>query len=292
MIIDSHAHLTHPLFDQEFRFLRWYEHDFSVANGARASVTQASVNNRIIGWIEPAISFESNQSISQAQAPDGMRMYRAVGVHPTRVWLTKLRNRKKLPAFVHPDTVAIGETGLDYHYPRRKQHRLLQKLWFKYQIRLADEYKLPLILHIRQADDDALKILKRNRSRLHGGVVHCFAGGPETARKYLSLGFALGIGGTLLQEKNARLLRESVKAAPLTQLLVETDAPYVLPDFCYEGSNKSKRKIRNSPAILPRVLEEIANLKGIDLTTAEKAVFRNTIRIFRIDDSEHRMIHS
>lgn len=292
MIIDSHAHLTHYQFKQDFRFLRAGDTGYTVVDGTLSDVIGACKTQQVIGSIEPAISFESNALIRDFQPPKGCIFYRAVGVHPTRVHQTKLKNRKLLADYINSETVAIGETGLDYHYPRKEQHRVLQKLWFKCQIKLADKYKLPLILHVRQADGDALTILKKYKSRLHGGVVHCFSGAPEIAEQYLSLGFALGIGGTLLQRNAAAgRLRESVKVAPLEKLIVETDAPFVLPEFPYEGSKKSRRKIRNTSTILPLIVQEIAEIKGIGVETAERVIYGNTIGIFNLPIEESESPH-
>lgn len=289
MIIDSHAHLTHYQFNQVFRYLCARETSYTVENGTLSDVINACQGQGIIGSIEPAISFESNALIRDFQPQNGYVFYRAVGVHPTRVHLTKLKNRRRLTHFIDNETVAIGETGLDYHYPRKEQHRLLQKVWFRYQIGLADRNHLPLILHIRSANEDALKILTKYKSKLHGGVVHCFSGAPDVAEKYLSLGFALGVGGTLLQNNDAAdRLHESVKAAPLEMLIVETDAPFILPEFPYDGSKKSRRKIRNTSTILPLVIEEIAKIKGIDIETAERVIYNNTMRIFNLEPSRQR----
>jgi len=293
MIIDSHAHLTHYQFKQGFRFLCASDTGYTVENGTLSDVIGSCKMQQVIGSIEPAISFESNALIRDFQPPKGYTLYRSVGVHPTRVHQTKLRNRKLLADFINSETVAIGETGLDYHYPRKEQHRVLQKLWFKHQIKLADKYKLPLILHIRQADEDALKILEKFKNRLHSGVVHCFSGAPDIAEKYLSLGFVLGIGGTLLQRNAAAdRMRESVKTAPLEQLIVETDAPFVLPEFPYDGSKKSRRKVRNTSTILPLIIQEIAAIKGIDVETAERVIYSNTIDVFNLPIEESENPHN
>lgn len=293
MIIDSHAHLTHYQFKQGFRFLCASDTGYTVVGGTLSDVINACKMQQVIGSIEPAISFESNALIRDFQPPKGYFFYRAVGVHPTRVHQTKLKNRKLLADYIAGETIAIGETGLDYHYPRKEQHRVLQKLWFKYQIKLADKYKLPLILHIRQANEDAIKILTKYKSKLHGGVVHCFSGALEIAEQYLSLGFALGIGGTLLQNNDASArLRKSVKAAPLEQLIVETDAPFVLPEFPYDGSKKSRRKVRNTSSILPLIIQEIAEIKGIDVETAENVIYTNTIRFFNLPIEESENPHN
>ena len=182
--------------------------------------------------------------------------------------------------------VAIGETGLDYHYERWQQHRIRQKIWFRWLIRLADEKKLPLILHIRNADEDAIKILRRYRGRLHGGVCHCFCSGPEAAKIYTQeLGLCLGIGGALLEgRERTRRLQEAVAATPLSFLLLETDGPYVKPARPAQVSRKKWEKARNTSLILPAVAEEIARIKGVDVSLVERVTEENTRRLFGIGE--------
>ena len=183
-----------------------------------------------------------------------------------------------------PGVAAIGETGLDYHLPRK--HRLTQLLWFRYQLGLARRLELPLVLHIRMADRDALAMLRRRRRQLSGGVVHCFQGDWDTARAYLDLGFCLGIGGALLR-RESEALRDAVARAPLDRLLVETDSPYVLPDVPWTGSKKSLSRVRNSSLLLPRIVEEIARLKHLPPETAEAAILENTRRVFHLSGAEN-----
>jgi TatD DNase family protein len=158
-------------------------------------------------------------------------------------------------------------------------------MWFRYQLRLADRLKLPLILHIRNADRYALPILKRYQSRLHGGVVHCFSGNLSLAEEYISLGFGLGIGGKLLcNDEQGNILRETVRSIPLESILIETDAPYVLPDRETLNCNKKPYgKLRNSSMLLPMILRKIAELRDEDYEAVERAVFQNAVRTFQLN---------
>ena len=206
-------------------------------------------------------------------------------MHPTRTHQAPWRQRRQLEAWARePGVAAIGETGLDYHLPRK--HRLTQLLWFRYQLGLARRLELPLVLHIRMADRDALAMLRRRRRQLPGGVVHCFQGDWDMARAYLDLGFCLGIGGALLR-RESEALRDAVARAPLDRLLVETDSPYVLPDVPWTGSKKSLSRVRNSSLLLPRVVEEIARLKHLPPETAEAAILENTRRVFHLSGAEN-----
>lgn len=263
MIIESHAHYSHKRFDGAFRYLTG---ELTAREGQREDLLNRLRESGVVLSIEPAIDFESNRRTAALyrQHPDFIRL--AVGVHPTRTHQAPWRQRRQLEAWARePGVAAIGETGLDYHRPRK--HRLTQLLWFRYQLGLARRLELPLVLHIRMADRDALAMLRRRRRQLPGGVVHCFQGDWDTARAYLDLGFCLGIGGALLR-RESEALRDAVARAPLDRLLVETDSPYVLPDVPWTGSKKSLSRVRNSSLLLLRVVEEIARLKHLPPETA------------------------
>lgn len=199
MIIESHAHYSHKRYDGTFRYLTG---QLTAEEGNRDGLLKRLRESGVALCIEPAIGFDSNRLTAALyrQHPDFFRL--AVGVHPTRTAQVPWRQRKQLATWARgPGVAAIGETGLDYHRPRH--HRLVQLLWFRYQLDLARRTGLPLVLHIRMADRDALPMLRRRRRWLPGGVVHCFQGGWETARQYLDLGLCLGIGGALLRQESA-----------------------------------------------------------------------------------------
>lgn len=282
MIIESHAHYSHKRFDGSFRYLTG---ELTAREGQREDLLNRLRESGVVLSIEPAIDFDSNRLTAALyrQHPDFFRL--AVGVHPTRTAQVPWRQRKQLATWARsPGVAAIGETGLDYHRPRH--HRLVQLLWFRYQLDLARRTGLPLVLHIRMADRDALAMLRRRRRQLPGGVVHCFQGDWDTARAYLDLGFCLGIGGALLR-RESEALRDAVARAPLDRLLVETDSPYVLPDVPWTGSKKSLSRVRNSSLLLPRVVEEIARLKHLPPETAEAAILENTRRVFHLSGTEN-----
>lgn len=211
-----------------------------------------------------------------------------MGIHPTRSIYENWSDRKKLDAFAKsPGVIAIGECGLDYHYKREEQHRLKQHIWFLYQLDLAWRLKKPVILHVRDAHADVLRILKWHPARKLGGMIHCFYGSREIAEQYLKLGYHFGIGGSLLQqEERAGALWEAVRHIPLDSILVETDAPFILP-YCKDVIQpKLLRRARNTSLILPAVIGRIAQLKDITADTVEKAVWNNTIRLFALPIEE------
>lgn len=284
MIVDSHAHYAHACFGGEFRYL---DHDgqYCLGNGTRSDLFALMQQRGIAMSVEPGISLASNEAILALaeQYPD--RILPALGVHPTRCFREKWRDRRKLAALLkRPGVVAVGELGLDYHHPRKEQHRLVQMAWFGYQLRLARRHQLPLVLHIRQADADALRILRIFGHHAPGGVVHCFGEDWQTAKQYLDLGYHFGIGGMLLHPERSEKLREAVKHIPLDRILVETDSPYVLP-YCKDVlAPKLLRRTKNTSLILPRVIEEIAAIKGLSPQEVEHATAENAIRLFRLKE--------
>lgn len=285
MIIDSHAHYAHARFDAEVPYLSERDGEYAVCRADREGLFSELQKNGIAGVIEPSIGFDNIEKQLTVVSEHRSRMWAAIGVHPTRCIRTAWKHRKKLREYAEDgNIVAIGETGLDYHYPREKQHRLRQKRWFVYQLKLAHRLKLPLILHIRAADTDALKILKKYKTRIHGGVAHCFTGDFRLAEKYIELGLTIGIGGKLLwDDEEGRTLRDTVKRVPLTCLVVETDAPFVLPDvddrLC---RGNQRKKLCNSSLILPTVIRKIAELRGEPLETVEETICQNTVRVFKL----------
>lgn len=229
-MIDSHIHLSHGYFSQTFPYISLDETGYSIANGDRASLIGRLKDAGTTCCIEPAIDVDSNKLLLDLAAEYPRFMFPAVGNHPTRCIRSTMGDFRRVREFATDEKViAIGETGLDYHYDRKDQYRLKQKIWFKWQIRLADELKLLVILHIRMAHEDSIRILRKNKDRLQGGVYHCFVGDADVARTYTEeLGLCLGIGGSILMKREiSDPICESVRETPLNYLLLETDGPFV-----------------------------------------------------------------
>ena len=140
-----------------------------------------------------------------------------------------------------------------------------------------------MILHVRDAHEDALRILRWHPARKLGGVIHCFYGSWDIAEQYLKLGYHIGIGGSVLQlEERAKDLWEAVPHIPLDRILVETDAPFILP-YCKDVIQpKLLRRARNTSMILPAVIKKIAELKGVSPDEVEQATTTNVIRLFNL----------
>lgn len=297
MIIDTHIHLSHFLYNDEFPYLSFEDDRFTIQRGTREQLIDRLKAAGIAFCIEPAIDIESNTKLLSFSDNYLGFLFPAVGVHPTRTYQYKCvtnkgdkvvrklhwRQRKQIVKLSdHASIVAIGETGLDYHLPRRQQHRFRQKMWFIFQLKLAHKKKLPLILHIRDADSDAIRILKKYRHYLHGGVCHCFCGSADVARYYADLGLRIGIGGALLMDTpQKQALEKAVIETSLENILLETDGPYVKP-YCPDIQKKQLRKARNTSLTLLAVAMRIAELKNISLEEVLKVTSKNAIKLFRL----------
>ena len=284
MIIDSHAHYNNSTYKKPFRYLSYDKDGYSLKEGELPQLSQEMDEANIRYFIEPGVSLQSCEEVLQLCSENPGRIFPAIGVHPTRSIFEKWPDRHKLVAYANtPGVIAIGEIGLDYHYKREEQHRLKQHIWFIYQLNLARKLKLPVILHVRDAHEDALRILRWHPARKLGGVIHCFYGSKEIAEQYLKLGYHFGIGGSVLQlEERAKNLWEAIPHIPLNRILVETDAPFILP-YCKDVIQpKLLRRARNTSLILPAVIKKIAELKGISADEVEQATTENTIRLFSL----------
>lgn len=151
--------------------------------------------------------------------------------------------------------VAIGEIGLDYYWHKEKEEHEIQQKMFRAQLDIAREEKMPFMIHSRDAAEDTLNIIREHMNGgMYGGIIHCFSYSKEIAAEYLKMGLYLGIGGVVTFE-NAKKLKEVVKYAPLSQIVLETDSPYLAP--------KPNRGKRNSSLNLPYVVRMIAELKEV-----------------------------
>ena len=284
MIIDSHAHYNNSAYKKSFRYLSYDKDRYALKEGELPQLIQEMEDADIRYFIEPGVSLQSCEEVLQLCSEYPGRIFPTICIHPTRSIFEKWDDRKKLDVYANaPGVVAFGEIGLDYHYKREEQHRLKQYLWFIYQLNLAWKLKLPVILHVRDAHEDALQILRMHPARKLGGVIHCFYGSDEIVEQYLKLGYHIGIGGSILQlEERAKDLWEAIPHIPLDRILVETDAPFILP-YCKDVIQpKLLRRARNTSLILPAVINKIAELKDISPDEVEQATTDNVIRLFKL----------
>lgn len=204
-------------------------------------------------------------------------LYSTAGVHPHYAkdvdadFINQLRDIAS-----HPEVIAIGECGLDFN--RNFSPPEQQLAVFEQQLLLACELGKPVFLHERDAFDEQIQLLKKYRSKLPGGVAHCFTGNLQQMQAYLELDLFIGVTGWLCDPKRGLALREAVAELPLSHVLLETDGPYLMPKTL-----KSKNRY-NEPANLPHIAETLAELMAIDLSTLQRQAWLNSCALFRIED--------
>lgn len=172
-----------------------------------------------------------------------------------------------------PHLVAVGEIGLDFFVPGLDAER---QIWFyEQQVKLAREFDLPVILHVRKSSDRLLKTLRQ--CKVVGGIAHAFNGSTQQAQAFIDLGLKLGFGGAVTYDR-ALKLREMAASLPLDALVMETDAPDIPPHWLYTTAEQraaGQPQGRNSSAELPRIAQEVAQLRGISLDELAQATERN-----------------
>jgi TatD DNase family protein len=254
-LIDTHCHLT---FDELARDI-----DVILARSTAAGVT---------GWITIGTDLKENQkAIEFAERFEGM--YAAVAIHPHDAKIVTegtLQELRKLAQ--HKKVVAIGETGLDYHYNFSLHDD--QKRVFAEHLKIAAEMNLPVIIHCREAFDDTIQILEEYQNGIKKIVFHCFNGPAEQAKIVLDKGFYISFTG-VVTFKNAEKTRRAASIVPLDRLMLETDCPYMSPE--------PMRKQRvNEPALMIHTAKFLAELKGIDLIDFTKMVTATSKAFFNI----------
>ena len=255
MIIDTHCHLDDK---------RYYD-DLE-------DVYQRAYENSVKGFIIPGADIKTLKravEISQTHK----NTFFAVGVHPYDI---DEYDRSYLEKYInHDKCVAVGECGLDYYrLPKDEDEKLKvkekQKEIFIAQIELAKKYEKPLIVHIREASQDSLEILKKYADKTYGGVLHCFNANPILL-ELIEKNFYFGIGG-VITFKNAKKLVDIIKDIPLDRIVLETDAPYLTP-HPYRGK-------RNEPAYTKYVLEKLSELFDKSKKELEEQFYQNSLRLF------------
>lgn len=202
-------------------------------------------------------------------------LWNTLGCHPHQAKTWNAQSKSELSALIDKARpVAIGEAGLDFN--RNYSTPAEQRYAFGEQIELASEYHLPLYLHERDAHHEMVEILSKSPSLAQKSVIHCFTGSREELDRYLALGLSIGITGWVCDERRGADLQASIPHIPMDRLLLETDAPYLLP------RNIRPRPKRNHPKFLPWVAEEVARLKGISVEQLAKITVENTERVFGI----------
>jgi TatD DNase family protein len=199
-------------------------------------------------------------------------VYAAIGIHPSELDKALPSDYLKITEMLSdPKVLAIGEVGLDYHYPDAPTKET-QIAKFKYFIELANTYNKPLCIHIRDALDDAYDILKQIPLN-NFGVLHCFSGNQDDVKRFSKLNLYFGFGG-YITFKNAQLSRDALKVVQLSRILIETDDPYLTP-VPFRGK-------QNEPSYVKYVLDEVVKTLEIDKEIIEEQIFKNTQQFLKI----------
>lgn len=251
MLVDSHAHIQLDKFDAD-----------------RGAVLERAQEAGVHAIMVIGFDMETSRG-AIALAEEHGQIYATVGMHPhdaKDLDDETVRIFRDLAA--HPKVVALGEMGLDYY--RDLSPRPIQKAAFERQLDLAEELDLPIVIHNREAYHDILPILQARRGRVRG-VMHCFSGDVEIMHESLALGFYIGVGGPVTYRKSD-VLQEVAQKVPTDALLVETDCPWLAPQF--------RRGKRNEPAYVRATAEKIAELRGISLEEIGETTTQNFEELF------------
>lgn len=259
-LIDIGANLTHDSFDRDRDAVLQRARDAGVA---RMIVTGASREH-------------SPKALALAQAHPGT-LFATAGVHPHHaVEYTEECDAEMRALHAHAEVVAVGECGLDYF--RDFSPRPAQRRAFERQLQIAVDTHKPLFLHQRDAHADFMAMMKNFQGRLGPAVVHCFTGTREELFDYLDQDWHIGITGWLCDERRGQHLRELVKHIPAHRLMIETDAPYLLP----RTLKPMPKDRRNEPAFLPHIVEELARDRGEDVVATAAATAETADAFFRL----------
>lgn len=259
-VIDTHAHLDMAQFDKD-----------------RTEVIVRAISDGVAAMVNPAVDVASSENIIKLAERDP-HIFAAVGFHPSEAGKAADTDLKRLSELARSSQriVAIGECGLDYY--RNRAPREVQIKVLEYQLDLAAELKLPIIIHSREAEKDTLALLgnwaagtayPEGRAR---GVIHCFSGTAGVARKYIDMGFYIAFGGYITYPSSK--IGDVIKSIPPDRLLTETDCPYLAPQR-YRGQ-------RNEPAYMLETVEQLSKVLGKDPEEVGEITSGNAMRLFKL----------
>ena len=254
LYFDTHAHYDWKEFDEDRRKL------FD------------KFNETLCGLVNIGINLDSAMKVKE-YSKEYSNMYYSVGIHPMEV---EKKNSLEQIEYIFENElknkdsklIAIGETGLDYHFDYPVE---LQKKYFLEQIKLANKYELPIIIHSRESQEDVYKILKENVVK-KAGIMHCYSGTPEMSKKFVEMGYYLGVGGPVTRYKD---VEETVRITPIDKIVIETDSP-VLPPEPFDKHS------RNNSLYLNYIVKKIAEIKGISEEEVVKKTTENAYKVYEI----------
>jgi TatD DNase family protein len=248
--IDTHCHLDAAKFD-----------------GTSSQLISDALTQQVTTIVVPSVvarNFAAVRALTQQHASCAP----AYGIHPLYVAQSTTDDLHTLREFLrNAEAVAVGEIGLDFYVANVDAAQ--QQFFLREQLKLAREFDLPVLLHVRKAVDAVLQNLRQNQVR--GGIAHAFNGSRQQADALIKLGFKLGFGGAMTHSR-ALHLRELAATLPLDSIVLETDAPDMLPDFLARG-------VANTPANLHRIAQTLADLRGISLAEIAEATTHNALQV-------------
>ncbi len=258
--IDTHCHLDAPEFAVNF-----------------PAVIDDALQNNVQAILLPAVRAADCQQVRAMANQYGSQLPGLVytlGIHPLYTNQAQKSDVQVIEqqisqSLLDPRFVGIGEIGLDYFVEDLDLR--CQDYFFNAQLDLAEQFQLPVILHVRRSQDAILKALRRRK--IPGGIAHAFNGSMQQAEQFIGLGFKLGFGGAATYER-ALQIRRLLKELPLDSIVTETDAPDIPPAWL-----RAEGIAFNEPAFLPRIAQELATIRGIDTAVFADAVWRNAMQV-------------
>jgi len=260
-LVDIGANLTHTSFDED-----------------RADVLQRANEAGVARMIVTGSTNQGSIDAARLAETEPGRLYATAGVHPHHAAAFDQSSIDLITALAaNESVVAIGECGLDYF--RNFSPRSAQLEAFRSQLDIAAATTLPVFLHQRDAHDDFVEVLEPMLPRISRAVAHCFTGEGESLREYLAMGLWIGITGWICDERRGAHLHDIVAAIPDDRLLIETDAPYLMP----RTIRPKPKTRRNEPAFLAEVLRVVSEARGQSEEHVARITTENAIRFFDLD---------
>jgi TatD DNase family protein len=254
-LIDSHTHVDMPAFD--------HDREAAVARAREAGVQTMLV----VGGVDAEAGHRRALGVAES-----LGLPASAGIHPHEAKLADEAAYDELRGWAREGRIrAIGECGLDFHYDHSP--RPVQLEVFRRQVHLAREVGRPLIIHTREADTETAELLEREGAAEVGGVIHCFTGGEELARRALALGFYISFSG-IVAFPRAETIQQVARTVPQDRFLVETDSPFLAPP--------PHRGKRNEPAFVVEVARFVARLREQPLEDVARAASENFARLFGV----------
>ncbi|MEQ1305825.1 TatD family hydrolase [Acinetobacter bereziniae] len=268
-LFDTHTHFDVPDFDQDREALAYQ---------AKLAGVEHLV---LIGFLQSRFQDLIKTQHVLNQLKNAPRSHLAPGLHPFYIEQHDLTHLNALEQILQTEQcIAVGEIGLDTFLKQHKQPEIMdkQKAFFSAQIELAQQFDLPILLHIRKSHADVLTMLKQHQFQ-NGGIAHAFSGGVEEAKALIKLGFKIGVTGQITQP-NAKKLHAVVQAVGAEHLVLETDCPDMTPLCC---QTSTEHRTRNTPVNLPYVLAGLAESLAIEPGPLADILWNNTLTCLRME---------